>query len=260
MKFAAFLAGVVIGTLATYLVLTQVWWPDVRLPADRNIMVATAAPTVSAPPAAPPTPQGFGSPEAQGPPEAFASPLASAPAEAPPVVEVASTPPPTPPFAMRLDLPILSTDLDRLKARDLLIPVSGIKAASLHDAFAEDRGARRHDAIDIMAPRGTPVMAVEDGRLEKLFTSKQGGLTVYQFDPGGQYCYYYAHLDKYAAGLAQGAALHKGDVIGYVGSTGNASPEAPHLHFTIFRLGPEKHWWEGTAINPFPLWSVTPAS
>ena len=114
--------------------------------------------------------------------------------------------------------------------------------------------------MDIMAPRGTPVLAVEEGRVEKLFTSKQGGLTLYQFDPSGEYCYYYAHLDSYAKDIEQGRLLRKGDVIGYVGSTGNASPTAPHLHFTIFRLGAEKRWWEGTAINPFPLWAPSPAS
>ena len=91
-----------------------------------------------------------------------------------------------------------------------------------------------------------------------LFISKPGGLTIYQFDAQGEYCYYYAHLDRYAPGLAAGQILHRGDVVGYVGSTGNASPEGPHLHFSIFRLGPEKRWWEGTAINAYPLWGTPP--
>lgn len=139
----------------------------------------------------------------------------------------------------------------------LLIPVSGVVAKQLHDTFNDRRGSeRRHEALDIMAPRGTPVLAAGDGKVEKLFDSKPGGLTIYQFDPTRTHAYYYAHLDRYAAGLNEGRQLRRGDVIGYVGSTGNASPDAPHLHFAIFLLGPEKRWWEGTAIDPYPLLSA----
>ena len=104
-----------------------------------------------------------------------------------------------------------------------------------------------------MAPRGTPVLAVAEGNVVKLFNSKRGGLTVYQFDNSATWCYYYAHLDRYAPSLKEGTLLRKGDVLGYVGSTGDASPNAPHLHFAVFQLGPEKHWWQGTAIDPLPL-------
>ena len=136
----------------------------------------------------------------------------------------------------------------------LLIPVQGVRADQLHDTFTDARSEGRvHDAIDIMAPAGTPVLAVADGHVEKLFDSARGGLTIYQFEPGGELAYYYAHLQRYADGLAEGQAVKRGQVIGYVGSTGNASPDAPHLHFAIFVLGPEKRWWEGTAINPYPL-------
>ncbi|WP_330969790.1 M23 family metallopeptidase, partial [Lysobacter sp. A3-1-A15] len=136
----------------------------------------------------------------------------------------------------------------------LVIPVQGIAPESLQDTFNDARGQSRvHDAIDIMAPRGTPVLAVADGTVEKLFTSAAGGITLYQFEPDSRYVYYYAHLDRYAAGLEEGDTLRRGQVIGYVGSTGNASPDAPHLHFAIFLLGPEKRWWDGTAINPYPL-------
>lgn len=136
----------------------------------------------------------------------------------------------------------------------LLIPVSGIEAAQLDDSFADGRGGTRvHEAIDIMAPAGTPVLAAADGRVAKLFSSKPGGLTVYQFDPGETVAYYYAHLDRYAENLAEGQQLKRGDLIGYVGSSGNADPAAPHLHFAVFMLGPEKQWWKGTAINPYPL-------
>ena len=102
-----------------------------------------------------------------------------------------------------------------------------------------------------MAPKGTKVLAVADGKVAKLFESKAGGLTIYQFDPTGAVAYYYAHLDRYAPGLADGAAVRRGQVIGFVGSTGNADTAAPHLHFAIFRLGPERRWWEGEAIDPY---------
>jgi murein DD-endopeptidase MepM/ murein hydrolase activator NlpD len=173
-----------------------------------------------------------------------------------PFETVISSPPPA--EAKTLDLPLLQTDLDRLRMRGLQIPVQGIERNSLRDTFTDARGGQHHQAIDIMAPRGTPVLAAGDGRVEKLFTSKPGGLTVYEFDPQGEYCYYYAHLDRYAPDLAAGRLLKKGDIIGYVGSTGNASPTAPHLHFSIFRLGPDKRWWAGTAINAYPLWAPEP--
>jgi murein DD-endopeptidase MepM/ murein hydrolase activator NlpD len=145
-------------------------------------------------------------------------------------------------------------DLPPLRPLALVIPVAGVKPAQLLDTYTDARGSgRSHEAIDIMAPTGTPVYAVEDGRVEKLFDSKQGGLTLYQFDPTGELAYYYAHLDRYAPGLVEGQALHQGDLVGYVGYTGNANPQAPHLHFAIFRLGPEHKWWKGTPVNPYPF-------
>ena len=138
--------------------------------------------------------------------------------------------------------------------RPMIIPVAGVDRGAIRDMFDEVRGNRRHEAIDILAPRGTPVIATDDGVVQKLFTSVRGGLTVYHFDPEGAYSYYYAHLDRYADGLHEGQALRRGDVIGYVGTTGNAPPQTPHLHFAIFKLGPEKEWWKGAAINPFPVW------
>lgn len=136
----------------------------------------------------------------------------------------------------------------------LTIPVQGVNTAQLRDTFSEARSEGRvHEALDIMAPRGTPVLAVADGTVEKLFTSVPGGLTIYQFEPSGRYAYYYAHLDRYADGLQEKQEIRRGEVIGYVGSTGNADPSAPHLHFAIFELGPERQWWKGTAINPYPV-------
>jgi murein DD-endopeptidase MepM/ murein hydrolase activator NlpD len=133
------------------------------------------------------------------------------------------------------------------------MPVEGVAPGALTDTFDQPRRGGRHEAIDIMAPRGTRVLAAADGRVVKLFTSKPGGLTVYQFDPSERYAYYYAHLDRYADGLKEGMVLHRGDLIGYVGSTGDADPNAPHLHFAVFALTPEKQWWKGTPIDPFPL-------
>lgn len=137
-----------------------------------------------------------------------------------------------------------------LASRALEFPVRGHEAA-LRDNFDERRGSALHGALDIMAPRGTPVVAVDDGTIAKLFSSKPGGLTIYQYDPAGKLAYYYAHLDRYAPGTKQGEKVKRGQVIGYVGSTGNARADAPHLHFTVYALPPGKQWWRGVAINPF---------
>lgn len=138
-----------------------------------------------------------------------------------------------------------------LASRTLAVPVDGMAVAALRDSFDDGRSGHRHEAIDIAAPRGTKVFAVDDGKLARLFTSVPGGLTVYQFDAGGDLAYYYAHLDRYADGLREGMIVHRCDLLGYVGSTGNAPADAPHLHFAVFRLGPERHWWKGVPVNPF---------
>lgn len=136
----------------------------------------------------------------------------------------------------------------------LSVPVDGIPLAKISDNYDQPRGnERHHEALDIMAPKGTRVLATADGKVAKLFTSKPGGLTVYQFDPTEKYAYYYAHLDRYADGLKEGQELKRGDLVGYVGSTGNADPKAPHLHFAVFELTPEKQWWKGTPVDPYPL-------
>ena len=165
------------------------------------------------------------------------------PAGAPP--EPAASVPPAPVS------PTEAGEIVALRGRDLKLPVDGVDRKDLRNTFAEARGSRTHEALDILAPRGTKVRAVEDGRVQKLFTSKAGGLTIYEFDPTETFAYYYAHLDRYEDGLREGQMVKRGDVIGYVGSTGNASPDAPHLHFAIFRLGPEKRWWKGDPINPY---------
>ena len=131
-------------------------------------------------------------------------------------------------------------------------PIGGLALANLRDTFAEVHSGHPHEAIDIPEPRGTPVHAVVSGTVRKLFLSKPGGNTIYQFDEMGVYCYYYAHLDGYVKGLREGMRVERGDVIGFVGSTGNANPRTPHLHFAIFELGPERLWWRGKAVNPYP--------
>jgi murein DD-endopeptidase MepM/ murein hydrolase activator NlpD len=148
----------------------------------------------------------------------------------------------------------ISDAIGALRRRNLLIPVEGVSASALQDTFDDARAiGRRHDAIDIMAPRGTEVRAVDDGTIAKLFTSKAGGLTLYQFDPTQTFSYYYAHLDRYAPGLAEHQPVRRGELLGYVGSTGNASESAPHLHFAIARLDTDRSWWKGEPINPYPL-------
>jgi peptidoglycan LD-endopeptidase LytH len=186
--------------------------------------------------------------------------VASTPA-APPAIPGPAMPPPNlgsfrAPALPHAPLPSAAGEADRAspgRSASLAIPIPGIALDKLRDTFAESRGDHKHEALDIPAPRGTPVMAAVQGNVAKLFTSKQGGLTVYQFDDSGTYCYYYAHLDRYAPSLKEGTLLRRGDVLGYVGTTGDAPPNAPHLHFAVFRLGPEKKWWHGTAIDPLPL-------
>lgn len=192
-------------------------------------------------------------PMAQQPPTPPAPVTAARPAPLPPAPQIPVTPPVAPAPAQAAPAPV-NTITPSSPLSGLLLPVQGIKPSELVDTFNQTRGGTRiHEALDIMAPRGREVVAINDGKIVKLFNSKQGGLTVYQFDPSERYAYYYAHLDRYAAGIAEGKMLKRGELVGYVGSTGNASPDAPHLHFAIFELGPEKRWWEGKPINPYPL-------
>jgi len=138
----------------------------------------------------------------------------------------------------------------------LAIPVAGVKASQLTDTFTQARagGRRRHDAIDIMAPEGTPVIAAAPGTVEKLFFSNGGGgITIYVRSPDNRWTYYYAHLSAYASGLAEGQRVGRGQVIGRVGHTGDASAAGPHLHFAINQMNAGERWWQGSPINPYPL-------
>ena len=223
-----FLAGLLVGANLVYFLMTR--HAAAPTPVARP---AAAAPDDAA---APPPPAAASSPVARD------APADAAPSERDTSGSAATANPST-------TLPAAATP-----ASGLLLPVRGVRPEQLIDTYHQTRGGTRiHEALDIMAPRGSAVLAATDGRVEKLFTSNAGGLTVYQFDPAGTHAYYYAHLERYAPGLREGQQLRRGDVIGEVGSTGNANPDAPHLHFAIFRLGPEKRWWEGVPVNPYPL-------
>lgn len=142
-----------------------------------------------------------------------------------------------------------------LRRHNLRLPVDEASVHAMQGDFAERRGggSRGHEAVDILAPRSTPVRAVEDGTIAKLFLSRAGGTTIYQFDPQARYCYYYAHLERYADGLREGMRVSTGDVIGYVGTSGNAPPDTPHLHFAIFVLTDEGRWWDGRPVDPYQV-------
>lgn len=223
-----FTAGALVGANAVYYVLSQ------RAPACTQACATTAqpvGPAVATPPGPDATQDGRGA----APPRPAASPGPGVPV--PPAEPVAS-----PDGAM-------------------VVPVAGVRPEQLVDTFTQSRGTtRRHDAIDIMAPAGTPVLAAVDGRVVKLFASKAGGITLYQFDTAERIVYYYAHLQGYAPDIVEGRVLKRGEMLGYVGSTGNADPSGPHLHFAIALLDADKRWSASTPVNPYPLLSGRPAA
>jgi peptidoglycan LD-endopeptidase LytH len=145
-----------------------------------------------------------------------------------------------------------ATAEERLASRHLEVPVKGVQRSQVRDNFDDKRSAgRKHKAIDIMAPTGTPVLAADEGRIAKISSNRAGGLAVYQVDGSGRFVYYYAHLSAYKEDLREGQAVQRGDVIGYVGTTGNAPKTAPHLHFQVMELAQERRWWGGEAVNPY---------
>lgn len=234
---------------ALMIVAALAWWGGARLvhwSGVRSLLPAAPTEVASAAPGAAPD----------------ARPAAGVPAPRP-------VPDPLPAMAIRPEeatsgspvrsaagLPVITfQDITDLRARRLTVPVQGVLVETLVPSYRDARdGSRHHEAMDILSGRGTPVVAVEDGRIARLFESQRGGLTVYQFDPTEQFAYYYAHLDGYAAGLVEGAAVHRGQLLGYVGTTGNAPENVPHLHFAIFKLGPHRRWWEGTPLDPYVIW------
>ena len=154
-----------------------------------------------------------------------------------------------------------SETVNYILSRGLLVPVAGVVASQLRDTFDEGRDAGRvHRALDILAPRGTPVLAADDGRVLRVRQNTLGGNTVYATDPAGRVVYYYAHLDAYQPGLAEGATIARGDVLGTVGTTGNAPKDTPHLHFQVMRMPADGKYWDGDAINPYPLFLLLHAA
>jgi murein DD-endopeptidase MepM/ murein hydrolase activator NlpD len=152
-------------------------------------------------------------------------------------------------------------DVELLRERGLGIPVQGIAVSRIADSFDAPRdGRRRHDAVDIMAPRGTPVIAADDGIILRVGTNTLGGNVVWACDPARKFAYYYAHLGHYARGLREGQAVKRGDVLGYVGTTGNAPPDTPHLHFQLMKILDQRHYSTGTPLNPLPFFTAVGAT
>lgn len=149
--------------------------------------------------------------------------------------------------------PIPLPNTETLAAGRLLFPVPIAEPGKVRDTFDDPRGSRRHQAIDIPAPRGSPVVAVDDGIVARLSRGGSGGIALYHLDPRSRYVYYYAHLERHAVGLSEGQPVRRGQVVGYVGTTGNAPKDTPHLHFAMQELRPGQTWG-GRPINPLPLW------
>jgi peptidoglycan LD-endopeptidase LytH len=177
--------------------------------------------------------------------------------------------PPAPSPAQRVVLAGAPTPLGRsavsateavnyLLSREMQIPVAGMTLNQLQDTFDEGRSSGRvHRALDILAPRGTAVVAADSGRILRVKFNSLGGNTIYATDPLGRIVYYYAHLDAYRSGLTEGAAVARGDTLGFVGTTGNAPKDTPHLHFQVMRMPPDGKYWDGEPINPYPLFLLT---
>jgi murein DD-endopeptidase MepM/ murein hydrolase activator NlpD len=203
------------------------WWVREKAAGVRPVVTTVDSTAPAAPPASPSAPAG----SAPAGPPASAAPAPAA------------------------TLPLLDPGeaVVELRGRSLQVPVDGVDPEHFKGGFAErrDGGDRGHEAVDILAPRNTPIHAVEDGIIAKLFFSKAGGITIYQFDPTRRFCYYYAHLERYADNLKEGQQIARGDVIGYVGTTGNAPPGTPHLHFAVLQLAPGERWWQGQPLDPY---------
>lgn len=149
----------------------------------------------------------------------------------------------------------MATLIDALRTRNLALPVLGIDRNDLRNDYHDPRpGGRTHEALDILAPRGTPVVAIDDGTIASLDPSQDGGgIVIYQHDPAGEFAFYYAHLEGYADGLDEGDEIERGQILGYVGTTGNAPPDVPHLHFAIHKTAMGHQWWQGIPLNPFTV-------
>jgi len=183
------------------------------------------------------------------------TPMAPSIAPPPPAgtPSVATLPAPAPKPAADTGIGVAtSLELEQLRAV-LVVPVQGVPRSALRDNYTEPRAGHSHEAEDIIAPRGTPVLSAADGRLTKLHESVAGGHMIYAGDASDRWIFMYGHLDRYADGIKEGMPLKAGQLIGYVGTTGNAPIATPHLHFAIARGTPSKKWWKGTPVNPYLL-------
>jgi murein DD-endopeptidase MepM/ murein hydrolase activator NlpD len=171
-----------------------------------------------------------------------ASPLPETPAESPS------------PGGTWSEFIVAEAELEPLRASGLLVPVRGALLSRIEDSFDAPRdGGRRHDAVDILAPRGTPIVAASEGWVLRVGTNALGGNVIWTSDPEQRFVHYYAHLERYARGIKAGDRIERGAVLGYVGTTGNAPPDVPHLHFQVMRVNDAKRWWDGTPVNPRPF-------
>ncbi len=202
----------------------------------------------------PPTPASPSPPDtANPPPEPSPTPVPETPQPSTSPVPETYSASPTPSPANATSTPV-SPPVGFVGTLRLIVPVAGVQPNQLMDTFADSRSEGRvHDAIDIPAAQGTPVVAAADGQIIKLFQSELGGTTIYQLSADKKLIFYYAHLQRYADGLSEGKFVRQGEVIGYVGDTGNAGPGNYHLHFSIAVVSDPKRYWEGTNINPYPL-------
>ena len=172
-----------------------------------------------------------------------------------PVVTAAPAPGGARQQAAEVSIPLATAaDATAVAHLSLLFPVPGVDTMRLDDSFDAPReGGRRHNAIDIMAPRGTPILSVQDGRVLRLSTNANGGITLYATDLEEHFVFYYAHLERYHPSMYTGRPLLRGDTLGYVGTSGNAPKDTPHLHFQLMRMPPDNKFWNGEPINPYPL-------
>ncbi len=174
----------------------------------------------------------------------------SAPSPAPAATVLAASPVAT---AADPNASAATSDAEYLKLRHILLPVAGADMSRVDDTFNDGRdgGERTHHAIDILAPRGTPILSADDGRILRMSTSTLGGICMYTVDPDGRLVYYYAHMERYNDAMSPGRAIVKGDTLGFVGTTGNAPKDTPHLHFQVMRWATDGKYWNGEPIDPF---------
>ncbi len=177
----------------------------------------------------------------------YPTPLGAAPAPTPkPVVAAAPAPVPSEPSAAG------ASSAEYLIDRHLLLPVAGANMAKVADSFNEGRDTdRTHHAIDILAPRGTPILSADDGKVLRMSSNSLGGITMYTVDPENRLVYYYAHMDHYNDAMSPGRAIVKGDTLGFVGTTGNAPKDTPHLHFQVMAWPANGKYWNGEPIDPY---------